>query len=474
MDTLLSMQPAAGTTAATAESSTGTSRVYSRRGTFERLRTFDRTHSFLAFDISDESQWTVERTRHILQQLNRDQVVPGHNTLTQLLQLQQFVARQFSPWLQSYIADLIRWVEVLNDYHSVCPPVHDPKQGAQPATVDGKPTDAVFFEFRRPSMRFIYPNGNDSHWVQGADGVPRREPLFRRPSVVFPFPADREHIIPFSNPASPLRPANYGPAASSSSSSLLQPPLVSATSRTALVGRAVYVPAQAVEAAGSNSNSNSRSDMMSAEWERSCTLASVENALTDFARTALFAAERHARVKQTRKDEDNTPYINHPLEVAHILAECGVTNVRVLQAALLHDVVEDTGTSLAEVQQHAGPDVAKWVGECTDDKKLDKIDRKRLQLEHACDASPEAKQIKVADKMSNVRGKRPKGWKDAEWNGYRDWCYAVSRAASGALPALDELARATFHRLDPTLATLSEGALQNRLQAYYRVIEASL
>ena len=66
-----------------------------------------------------------------------------------------------------------------------------------------------------------------------------------------------------------------------------------------------------------------------------------------------FAARKHR--DQRRKDAEASPYINHPIEVAEILARIGgVEDVTVLQAALLHDTVEDTKTSPAELEREFG------------------------------------------------------------------------------------------------------------------------
>ena len=59
-----------------------------------------------------------------------------------------------------------------------------------------------------------------------------------------------------------------------------------------------------------------------------------------------FAAKKHQN--QRRKNPSQTPYINHPIGVAMVLSECGVTDVDVLSAAILHDTVEDTDTTLGK------------------------------------------------------------------------------------------------------------------------------
>ena len=106
-------------------------------------------------------------------------------------------------------------------------------------------------------------------------------------------------------------------------------------------------------------------------------LGSLQNVF----RAVTFAAKKHAR--ERRKDPERTPYINHPLGLVSILLQHGVSDTDVLQAALLHDTVEDTDTTFEELQQEFGQEVMEIVRECTDDKMLSKADRKRLQVETA-------------------------------------------------------------------------------------------
>lgn len=73
------------------------------------------------------------------------------------------------------------------------------------------------------------------------------------------------------------------------------------------------------------------------------------------------------------------------------------------QAALLHDTVEDTDTTLAELEAKFGPIVARIVQEVTDDKSLSKQERKQLQVEHAPHCSHQAKLVKLSDKLYNLR-----------------------------------------------------------------------
>ena len=82
--------------------------------------------------------------------------------------------------------------------------------------------------------------------------------------------------------------------------------------------------------------------------------------LFDVIKAADFAAKKHR--DQRRKDPEGTPYINHPIGVAHILAnEGGIDDPIVLQAALLHDTVEDTDTTLEEIEENFGKVVRELV-----------------------------------------------------------------------------------------------------------------
>jgi len=140
-----------------------------------------------------------------------------------------------------------------------------------------------------------------------------------------------------------------------------------------------------------------------------------------------FAAVKHKN--QRRRDTEKTPYINHPIGVAHILtSEANVTDANVILAALLHDTVEDTDTTFQEIEDNFGVDVCKIVEEVTDDKSLPKLERKRLQIVHAKESSREAKLVKLADKLYNLRDLQrcaPEGWTDDRCADYFKWAKDV-------------------------------------------------
>lgn len=141
----------------------------------------------------------------------------------------------------------------------------------------------------------------------------------------------------------------------------------------------------------------------------------------------MFAAERHRN--QRRKDAEASPYINHPIALAHLLATVGaVDDLDVLRAAILHDTVEDTETSEAELRERFGDAVAGIVMEVTDDKSLSKQRRKELQVEQAPHKSRRAVLVKLADKICNLRdiaNAPPAEWTVVRRQEYFDWAKRV-------------------------------------------------
>jgi GTP diphosphokinase / guanosine-3',5'-bis(diphosphate) 3'-diphosphatase len=161
-----------------------------------------------------------------------------------------------------------------------------------------------------------------------------------------------------------------------------------------------------------------------------------------------FAASKHRG--QRRKDATKSPYINHPIEVADVLWNVGgIRELPVLLAALLHDTVEDTDTAPDEIRERFGDEVLSYVMEETDDKRLPKPERKRLQIERAAGKSLPAKCIKLADFISNLRDinrNPPADWPVERIREYLLWTEKVAAGMRGANPELEacydvELAR---------------------------------
>ena len=158
-----------------------------------------------------------------------------------------------------------------------------------------------------------------------------------------------------------------------------------------------------------------------------------------FVKAVAFAADKHRT--QRRKDADASPYINHPIALANVLAnEGGVTDVVVLSAAVLHDTIEDTNTTAEELTAIFGAKITATVLDVTDDKSLDKHDRKQRQIEHAPHISKEAKLVKLADKICNLRdilASPPADWSPERKQGYFDWAAKVVAGVRGVHPELE-------------------------------------
>ena len=168
--------------------------------------------------------------------------------------------------------------------------------------------------------------------------------------------------------------------------------------------------------------------------------------LTLLLKALAFAAHKHR--DQRRKDAQASPYINHPIALADVLVnEGGVTDIEVLCAALLHDTVEDTATTHEELVNAFGSRIARTVAEVTDDKALPKAERKRLQVEHAASLSREAKLVKLADKICNLRDvveRPPAKWDLERRREYFDWAKRVVDGLRGVHPQLEDLFDAAY------------------------------
>lgn len=171
-------------------------------------------------------------------------------------------------------------------------------------------------------------------------------------------------------------------------------------------------------------------------------------------RALQVAIEAHQG--QFRKGGQPVPYAVHPVHIALMLARAGYEDP-VVQAALLHDVVEDCpGWTLVRIEAEFGARVASIVGELTEDKTQTWAVRKQHAVDSAPHLSPEAAAVKGADKLHNMRSLtvelRAAGDADDVWKkfkGGRDETLRTYRALVDALLA----------RLDPRLARALEAGL---------------
>ena len=157
-------------------------------------------------------------------------------------------------------------------------------------------------------------------------------------------------------------------------------------------------------------------------------------------RALRFASYKHR--KQRRKDADASPYINHPIAVAELLATTGeVSDIATLSAAVLHDTIEDTETTSEELEAAFGAEVRHLVEEVTDDKSLEKQTRKQLQVEHAPGLSPGAKMIKLADlscNLADIIENPPAKWSMERRSEYLSWTERVIAGCRGANDRLEQ------------------------------------
>jgi guanosine-3',5'-bis(diphosphate) 3'-pyrophosphohydrolase len=161
-----------------------------------------------------------------------------------------------------------------------------------------------------------------------------------------------------------------------------------------------------------------------------------------------FAAHKHR--DQRRKDPQASPYINHPIALADVLVnEAGVTEPAVLAAAVLHDTIEDTDTQCEELDAAFGSMIRMIVLEVTDDTTTRRQERKDAQIKAAPHLSREAKLVKLADKICNLRDvadSAPANWSLERRQEYYDWAKQVVDGLRGVHPRLEAIFDQTYAR----------------------------
>ncbi|MEW5422434.1 bifunctional (p)ppGpp synthetase/guanosine-3',5'-bis(diphosphate) 3'-pyrophosphohydrolase [Amorphus sp. 3PC139-8] len=166
-----------------------------------------------------------------------------------------------------------------------------------------------------------------------------------------------------------------------------------------------------------------------------------------------FAARAHAN--QRRKGAAQEPYINHLIEVAKLVADAtGGSDTDLVIAALLHDAIEDTGTTYGALAAHFGPRVAELVRENSDDMALPKPERRRRRIAEAAHKSDGAKIIKIADLISNARAmitSPPAGWAVAWKLDYLEATQALHNELQGVNEDLDRIFSSVFEEVREVL-----------------------
>ena len=175
------------------------------------------------------------------------------------------------------------------------------------------------------------------------------------------------------------------------------------------------------------------------------------NGVVGVARALDFAARKHAH--QRRKGIRAEPYVNHLTEVALLLAEASDGgDPALVMAGLLHDTIEDTETTQAELEAAFGSDVAGLVAEVSDDTSLPREERKRRQVQSAPARSQRARMIKLADKTANLHSiheSPPVGWSGRRKREYVAWAREVAAACGPTNARLEAAFEAAAWALEP-------------------------
>ena len=179
-----------------------------------------------------------------------------------------------------------------------------------------------------------------------------------------------------------------------------------------------------------------------------------------------FAAEAHRN--QRRKGASQEPYINHLIEVVDLVASVEGGDMDVLIAALLHDVLEDTRTGYDELAAAFGERVARIVQENSDDMTLPKPERRRVRLAGISKKSREARLVKFADIISNLRAiavSPPAGWSNDRRLGYLDSCRNLVDAGRGSNAEIERIFDDTAKAVEQAIRTEGLGDIDGSASA---------
>ena len=145
-------------------------------------------------------------------------------------------------------------------------------------------------------------------------------------------------------------------------------------------------------------------------------------------RAAIYAAD--ARRNSPIATSAPPPQLGHAIGVAAQLAYHGIDDAYVLAAAMLHDTVEHTATTLADIHEAFGREISTYVAEVTDDKTLPLRRRRELQIVNAIGKCRGAAQILMAAKLQSLRAMTktplPDGWDEARVQGYFVWAHRAT------------------------------------------------
>lgn len=162
-----------------------------------------------------------------------------------------------------------------------------------------------------------------------------------------------------------------------------------------------------------------------------------------------LAKDRHAGLHLFNAAK--SPAIIHIAEVAKYVEDHGGSE-KMIAAAWLHDIVEDTEVTLKDIESLFGPEVAALVDGLTDPADfaplpLDK--RKPLQADRLKQKSDDVKRIKICDQLSNVLrilNDPPTDWDDGTQLLYIEGARKITEVCRGLCPELDNLFDAAYEQ----------------------------
>lgn len=188
----------------------------------------------------------------------------------------------------------------------------------------------------------------------------------------------------------------------------------------------------------------------------------------------VFAADAHRN--QRRKGAAQEPYLNHLVEVLDLVAQStGGDDIELLIAALLHDVIEDTQVTPECLEERFGPRVTQIVLEDSDDMSLPKDERRRNRIADMPHKSLEARIVKTADVISNLRAiavSPPAGWTGDYKLGYLEGCRQLIDAGRGANTALERLFDQTAAECERLIREESADELDERMSTVRHLDES--
>ncbi|QCI98258.1 RelA/SpoT family protein [Agrobacterium larrymoorei] len=193
----------------------------------------------------------------------------------------------------------------------------------------------------------------------------------------------------------------------------------------------------------------------------------------------VYAMQKHGQQKRANGD----PYISHPLEVAAILTEMHLDE-STIAVALLHDTIEDTSATRAEIDEMFGEDIGRLVEGLTKLKKLDLVSKKAKQAENlrklllAISDDVRVLLVKLADRLHNMRTmEHMPADKRSRISEETMEIYAPLAGRMGMQDMRDELENLSFRYLNPEAfetVTKRLEELEERNQGLIKKIEDEL